>query len=490
MDHQRSKCYKFLFDNGLIITVSIGVALGFAFGLGLRHLTPSNDAITWIGLPGEIYMRLLKMMILPLVISTIITGTSSMDVRSNGRIGALSFGYIVITNSLGTLIGIVVFLIIQPGNDVTGFVSEENGTAQTDIETSDMFADMIRNLFPDNLITACFQKTQTKYSHDAKVVSVNGTNSSTSVVNKTVSTTGGVNILGLILASTLFGITASKLGKRVKAFTEFFETISFIIIRLLNWVIWVTPIGVASLIATALLKASDISSVFRSAGMYVLAHSIGIFFHMSLTPLAYFITTRKNPLRFLSACLRPWFTVFASTSTAIGIPEMLKTLDLKLHVDTRVSNLVVPLGAAMERMGSCVFIVVSALFLIQLEGISLPGSKILLIGLLTAAGSLAIPSVPSSSVVAVLIVLSSLDIQVHNIGIVFALEWYNDRIRSTSNTMTILVGAVILDRICKSSLTVPTNQQEETLNEPEPEVIVHINKRKDSTKEEKPLLMT
>ena len=66
----------------------------------------------------------------------------------------------------------------------------------------------------------------------------------------------------------------------------------------------------------------------------------------------------------------------------------------------------------------------------------------------------------------------------------------SDRIRSTSNTMTILVGAVILDRICKSSLSVPTNQQEETLNEPEPEVIVHINKEKDSTKEEKPLLMT
>ena len=79
----------------------------------------------------------------------------------------------------------------------------------------------------------------------------------------------------------------------------------------------VTPIGVASLIATALLKASDISSVFRSAGMYVLAHSIGIFFHMSLTPLAYFITTRKNPLRFLSACLRPWITVFAPPSTYV-----------------------------------------------------------------------------------------------------------------------------------------------------------------------------
>ena len=66
----------------------------------------------------------------------------------------------------------------------------------------------------------------------------------------------------------------------------------------------------------------------------------------------------------------------------------------------------------------------------------------------------------------------------------------SDRIRSSSNAMTILVGVVILDRICKSSLSVPTNQQEEMLNEPEPEVIVHINKGKDSTKEEKPLLMT
>ena len=74
----------------------------------------------------------------------------------------------------------------------------------------------------------------------------------------------------------------------------------------------------------------------------------------------------------------------------------------------------------------------------------------------------------------------------------FLLNFFSvsDRIRSSSNAMTILVGVVILDRICKSSLSVPTNQQEETLNEPEPEVIVHINKEKDSTKEEKPLLMT
>ncbi|XP_062602401.1 excitatory amino acid transporter 2-like [Saccostrea cucullata] len=316
-----------------------------------------------------------------------------------------------------------------------------------------MFNIFSRNLFPDNLVTACFQKTQTKYSQSTRVLMMNGTNSSVTVVHKSVSSTGGLNILGLIIACTLFGITASKLGKRADPFTEFFETISIIVIHLLNWIIWMTPVGVASLIATAILKASDIENVFSSLGMFVLAHSVGIIFHqLVLIPITYFIATRKNPFIFLGACLRPWLTVFGPPSTAIGIPEMLKTLDVKLHVDTRISNFLVPVGATLERLGSCIFICLSALFLVQLEGMSLAASKILLIGLLSSVGSLAVPSVPSASIVSVLVVLSSLDVQVHNIGLLMALEWYNDRIRTTSNTMTIIIGAVVIDRLCSSSL--------------------------------------
>lgn len=463
MTEKRSTCYDFLSRNCLIISVLIGVGVGFAFSFGLRVVEPSDDAQTWIGLPGEIYMRMLKMTILPLVVSTIITGTASMDPKSNGRISGMSLGYIIITNSIGAVIAIAVFLIIQPGKHIEVSSSDNVASIHTDIETSDMFADMIRNLFPDNLVTVCFQKTQTMYSHFTHVVLKNGTNSTVTKTDKSVSSTAGLNMLGLIIACTLFGISASKVGSRAKPFTDFFETISIIVINLLNWIIWMTPVGVASLIASAILKASDIASVFSSLGMFVLAHSVGIVFHqLVLIPITYFIATRRNPLYFLAACLRPWLTVFGPPSTVIGIPEMLRILDTKLHVDSRISNFLVPMGATLERLGSCLFICLSALFMLQLEGVPLGTSNVLLIGLLSAVGSLSVPSVPSGSIVSILVVLSSLDVQIHNIGLLMALEWYNDRIRTTSNTMTIIIGAVVVDKLCKSTLSSPQEQPLET----------------------------
>lgn len=82
--------------------------------------------------------------------------------------------------------------------------------------------------------------------------------------------------------------------------------------------------------------------------------------------------------------------------------------------------------------------------------------------LLSAVGSLAVPSVPSASIVSILVVLSSLDVQVHNIGLLMALEWYNDRIRTTSNTMTIIVGAVVIDKLCKATLSASQESALET----------------------------
>ncbi|XP_062615329.1 excitatory amino acid transporter 2-like [Saccostrea cucullata] len=409
MNGKHSKC-AFLRRNSLIISVLIGVALGFVIGFGVRVVEPSENAIIWIGLSGEIYMRVLKMMLLPLVVSTIITGAASMDPKSNGRISALSVGYIIITNTIGAIIAIIVFLMIQPGKDLKIPSSESSDSVQTDIETSDMFADMIRNFFPDNLVTACFQKTQTKYSHVPRVVMMNGTNSSVTVVHKSLSSTSGVNILGLIIACLLFGITASTLGKRAKPFIELFETISIIVIKLLKWIIWMTPVGVASLIATAILKAHDIENVFSSMGMFVLAHVVGLLFHqLVLIPVIYFIATRKNPLYFFSASLRPWFTVFGPPST-----------------------------------------------------------------LLSTVGSFAVPSVPSASIVSLLVVLSSIDIEVHNIGLLMALEWFNDRFRTTSNTLTIIVGAVVIERLCRSSLRSASNNslEEDPTKESEIKVIV------------------
>ncbi|XP_052717714.1 excitatory amino acid transporter-like [Crassostrea angulata] len=453
MNDHRSKCFGFLSRNALIISVLIGVVVGFAFGFGLRSVEPSSDALTWIGLPGEIFMRLLKMLILPLIVASIITGTASMNARTNGRLGAVSFCYILVTVAIGAVIAIILFLVFQPGKDVDLSASTNSYTVKRDIETTDMFADMIRNFFPDNVVTACFQKTQTKYLQVSRTVALNGTNITITAVQKVLSSTSGLNILGLIVACLMFGVTASNLEDRAEPFITFFDTIAVILIRLLNWIIWLTPVGVASLITTALLKVSDIESVFTSMGMFVLAHSVGIAFHqLVLIPFAYFITTRKNPLHFMGYCLRPCLSVFGPASVAVGLPDMLKTLDENLHVDRRISNFFVPVAVSIEKCGSCIFICLSALFLAQLEGMNMNASRVVIIGLLSTAGALAVPPVPSSSIVSVLVVLSSIDIQVHNVGLLMALEWYNDRIRTTSNATTTVLGAVMVERLCKTRL--------------------------------------
>lgn len=484
MIDQRSNCYQFLSRNALIISVLIGVAVGFALGFGLRPVAPSSDALTWIGLPGEIYMRLLKLLILPLIVASIITGTASMNPRTNGRLSAVSFCYILVTVGVGAVVAIILFFAFQPGKDVDLSGSTNSYTVKRNIETTDMFADMIRNFFPDNVVTACFQKTQTKYLQISRTVTLNGTNSTITEVQKVLSSTSGLNILGLIVACLLFGITASNLEDRAEPFIAFFDTIAVLVIRLLNWIIWLTPVGVASLITTALLTASDIESVFTSMGMFVLAHSIGIAFHqLVLIPLTYFITTRKNPLYFMWYCLRPCLTVFGPPSTAVGIPDMLKTLDENLHVDTRISNFFVPVAASLARCGSSIFICLSALFLAQLEGMSINASKVIIIGLLSTAGALAVPPVPSSSIVSILVVLSSIDIQVHNVGLLMALEWYNDRIRTTSNATTIILGAVMVERLCKTSLNTDQehdsykNTEEKPLYDSEIRVLVNKDKQ-------------
>ncbi|XP_056014314.1 neutral amino acid transporter A-like isoform X2 [Ostrea edulis] len=425
MNIKSSKCYKFLSRNGLIVSVLVGVAVGFALGFGLRGVGPSDDAITWIGLPGEIYMRLLKMLLLPLVVATIITGTASMDPKSNGRISAVSFCYILVSVAIGAIIAIILFFVFQPGKGVEIAAADYSNSVQRNIRTSDMFADMIRNFFPENIVTVCFQKSQTKYSASTRVVLVNGTNSSITDEHKFVSSTSSLNILGLIVACLFFGITASNLGERAELFIKFFEVISIMVMYIMNWVIWLTPIGVASLIATGILKASDIETVFSSLGIFVLAHSLGIVFHqLVLIPVTYFITTRKNPLTFMGFCLRPCLSVFGPPSTAVGIPDMLKTLGENLHVDSRVSNFFVPVAASLARCGSCIFICLSSLFLTQLEGMSIDASKVVIIGLLSTAGALAVPPVPSASIVSILVVLTSVDIEVSNVGLLIALEWY------------------------------------------------------------------
>ncbi|XP_060082907.1 excitatory amino acid transporter-like [Ylistrum balloti] len=436
-----------LADHALVLAVCSGVVIGFGLGFALRQLKLSEDVLMWIGLPGDIFMRLLKVTILPVIVCSIIHGTATIDPRSHGRISLMAFGFVLLSNSVGALTGIVCHYIFRSGEVMLTEGETQYKSISTAIQTHDMFADLIRNVVPDNILTACFQKTQTRYIATTEV------NSTSTTLSRSIGTAPGTNVLGILFLSTIIGMAASKMGEKGKIVVDLFEAFSTIFIKILTWFMWSTPVGVASLIAVSIARVTDIVDTFSSLGLLVAAFLVGILFHqLVLLPAALFIIFRIKPWYFYLKAAKAWMAVFAPPSSAIGIPEIIRLSEEDFHVDKRVSRFTVPFGAAESRIGSTHFISLSVLFLASVQGVSLNSLQVFIIWILCSLSSLAVPAVPSSSLVVVLIILTSLDVDGDAMGILFTIEWFTDRLRTSSNAMASILCTMTVDKLCKGKL--------------------------------------
>ncbi|XP_074651037.1 excitatory amino acid transporter-like [Tubulanus polymorphus] len=452
----RRRIAKFLRTNLLLVLTAAGIVVGFAAGLVTRKYEPSKDTLIWLGLPGDLFLRLLKMMILPLIVSCVISGTASLDARSNGKISLLSVIYIIATNVLACLVGIVFALAIKPGVGVTEIAAGGGDKTRDILQTQDIFADLVRNIVPDNVVGACIEKTQTIYVKEKAVVILNTSdgyaNTTKEVLHKTIGAARGTNLIGIIFACLVFGMATRAAGEKGKPFLMFFQSTADIVIKIMRWFLWYTPIGVASLIAAALASITDLEKTFSQLGMFILTVTVGLLLHqVVLLQLIHFVLTRENPYSFYAKLLRPWLTGFAATSTAVAIPDMYRSCDSK-KIDKRVSRFVIPFCVTLNADGSAIFISAAAMFIAQMSSINLDPGQICVIGILTAVSTLALPSVPSSSIVTLVIILSSIGIPTRDIAILFTVEWFLDRVRTTGNIVSHCFCAAFTDYYCKKDL--------------------------------------
>ncbi|XP_045176769.2 excitatory amino acid transporter 2-like [Mercenaria mercenaria] len=442
------KCVGLFRQNLLVILTLVGVGIGFVIGFAIQQASASG--IMWIGMAGELYIRMLKMMIVPLVICSVISGTAKMDPRSNGKVSGISLAYIMITNLLPVILATVLSLIIRPGDGVKAGI--DLSKFETDImETEDIFADLLRNIVPDNLIASCFQQTQTKYKFEDKTIVVNnGTHNVTTTVKelskKYLGAAGSTNILGLIIVSAIFGVAAAAMQEHGEAFLSFFRSATDIIIKILRVLIWATPVGVASLIAKVIISTPDVEETFRKLGLYFVTVMVGlVIWGFMIVPAIFFAARRTNPFRFIATIMPSIMIVFATGSTVIALPESFHSLESKNHVDSRISRFVAPLAATIGRAGSALYISSSCIFIIQMLGRDANAADIISIILLTWISALAIPSVTGASLVTVLILLTALNIPGEAAAMLFALEFFLDRSRSVVNLNTQLTGAIVTD---------------------------------------------
>ncbi|XP_077319063.1 excitatory amino acid transporter 2 isoform X2 [Lithobates pipiens] len=479
--HPRSPCLRLcdkLWSNLLLTLTVFGVILGAVLGGLLRMASPIHpDIIMVIAFPGDILMRMLKMLILPLIISSLITGLSGLDAKSSGRLGTRAMVYYMATTIIAAVLGVILVLAIHPGDPK---LKQQLGKGQENDEVSslDAFFDLIRNLFPENLVQACFQQIQTVTK---KVVVENPVEEPTNVtdyfmaaINDTVNATvvrtteeikkklefkDGMNVLGLIGFFIAFGIAMGKMGEQARLMVEFFSILNEIVMKLVTMIMWYSPFGIACLICGKIIAIKDLEQVARQLGMYMVTVIIGLIIHGGIfLPLLYFAITRKSPFSFLAGIFQAWITALGTASSAGTLPVTFRCLEENLGIDKRVTRFVLPVGATINMDGTALYEAVAAIFIAQMNGIVLDGGQIVTVSLTATLASVGAASIPSAGLVTMLLILTAVGLPTQDISLLVAVDWLLDRMRTSVNVVGDSFGAGIVYHLSKAELDILDKQ--------------------------------
>ncbi|CAJ0606145.1 unnamed protein product, partial [Cylicocyclus nassatus] len=199
-----SRAKSWLCGNLLLILTILGVVVGVFGGGLLRLLQPSEEVVRYIGFPGELFMNMLKAMILPLIVASLISGLSQLDGKTSGRLGRRALMYYVLTTTHAVVLGIIIVMLLHPGDPrIKGIQTGVNEGIAGKITAADKFLDLFRNMLPENIVRSTFQQQQTVYVYK----NVTGTRMEEV---RNIAYADGMNVLGLIVFCIVMGLVISR----------------------------------------------------------------------------------------------------------------------------------------------------------------------------------------------------------------------------------------------------------------------------------------
>ncbi|XP_017075902.1 LOW QUALITY PROTEIN: excitatory amino acid transporter [Drosophila eugracilis] len=461
---------RWLSDNLMLLVTLSGVLLGVVLGLSLRPLNLHGDSIMLISYPGELFMRVLKLMILPLVISSLIAGSASLNAKMNGKIALRTLVYFASTSFFNAALGIALVLLIHPGNpDLHN--ADDRSTDRRAVNLLDSLLDLGRNVFPDNLFQASIQQAHTVYlpkptilhafnetMNDTLVSGVEAQRLSEDLAEEVVLVRdiqyrSGTNTLGIVFFCLVFGTFLGTIGQKGQVVVDFFAAIFEVIMKMVTCVMWLTPVGISSVIAGKILSVGDLGLVMSQLMWFIVTVAIGVLIYQLVVMQAiYFVVVRRNPFKFYAGLIQAMLTAFATASTAAALPITFRCMNEKLKVDPRITRFVLPIGCNINMDGTALYIAVASIFIAQMSGMVLGFGEILTVLLTSTAASMSSASVPSAALVLLLVVLTAIDAPVQDVTLLFAVDWFVDRIRTTNNMLGDCYTAAIVEELSRKEL--------------------------------------
>ena len=398
--------------------IILGLLLGLFFGIFSASYGYGDFTTYWIAPFGIIFINLLKLIAMPLVLSSIVTGVASLsDLNKLSRIGGKTIAIYIGTTAIAVSIGLISVNLIGPGNNVPIEMKEKlQKTYEKEISSKTSSAKNVKSRGPLQPII--------------DIVPNNFFNSASN--NR--------NMLQVVFVAIFLGIGLIQVSEKSgKPILNFFDSLNSIIIKLVDLIMLIAPIGVFALIAETINKVSgenpsQIIELLSALGLYMLTVILGLIIHASITYVGLLKLLTKMPLKkFLKGISPAQLLAFSTSSSGATLPVTMERCEEKLGVSEEVSSFVLPLGATINMDGTALYQAVAAVFIAQTLNMSLDISAQLTIILTAVLASIGTAAVPGAGIIMLVIILEAVGVPSAGVALILGVDRILDMIRTTIN---------------------------------------------------------
>lgn len=380
--------------------------------VALEPTSTRNTVIEPFRFIADIFMRLLKMLIVPLVLTSIITGVTGLGGGSDfGRLGRRTLGYYVMTSLLAAALGLILVNVIRPG------VGAELGLATDALrgtENQNLW-DIFRRMVPENIFSA---------------FGANG------------------QMLQIIFFALLFGYFITRASEKSRVtLTDFFEAAFEVIMRLAQAVMLTVPIGVLCLLVKVVGETGF--SVFKPLAWYMLTVFLALLIHSGIVlPILLSVIGKVSPLRWLKAMSPALMTAFSTSSSSMTLPVTLETVEERGKVSNKVTSFVAPLGSTVNMDGTALYECIGVVFLAQYYAsagdFQLGFSQQIYVVIAALLASIGAAGIPSAGLVMMLTILSALNLPLEGAALLLAVDRPLDMCRTVVNVWSDTCGTAVI----------------------------------------------
>ena len=396
--------------NGLLYLMIAGIVLGIFSGWMFGN---TMLAVEWI---GEMFLDALKMLVVPLIISSMIVGIAGLgDIRKVGKTGLITLVYFLITTCIAVGIGLVMVNIIEPGVAVE--MTVEQVPEKVVGKESVAITDILKSFVSPNLVQSM----------------------------------ANMEILPLIMFSLVFGGVLTTLGEPGKRAIDFFDTVNAAIMKIVHLLMYFAPIGVFALIASKLGAAGGgdlFLAELAKIGKYVTTVISALLIHgLVVLPAILYMITRRNPIIYFKNVVGALTTAFSTASSSATLPITIDCAEKNNQISRKSCLFVLPLAATVNMNGTALYESVAAMFIAQMLGIQLGLGDQMIIFLTATLAGIGAAGIPEAGLVTMVMVLQSVGLPLEGIGMLLSIDWFLDRCRTTINVWGDSIGAGVLDNL-------------------------------------------